>query len=38
MQSILGDEAFHASSGSLKDSHIIAREGEERTHEEDEVE
>ena len=38
MQSMLGDEAFHTSSGSLKDSHIIAREGEKRTHKENRVE
>ncbi len=38
MQSILGDETFHTSSGRLKDSHIIARERQERAHEEDEIE
>lgn len=38
MQSMLGDENFHASSGRLKDSHIIAREGEERAHEKAKVE
>ena len=38
MRSILGDEAFHASSGSLKDSHIITGEGEERAHKEDHIE
>ena len=35
MQSIFGDEAFHASNGSLN---IIAHEGEKRTHEENKVE
>lgn len=35
MQSMFGDEAFHASNGSLN---IIAHEGEERAHEEDHIE